>query len=1179
VTNTLTAPTMLDLRAEFEELTRRDLLGPAGGPNEIVDEPTVRGRYIVGLLAPRGDQGVSLDDLIESLQEVGDLATGGSDGEDGTADADVPLPDFAAMVPSAMGFTFCVDDAADSVQLTARWGKYTRVKSDMFVDAKGEPRLVWQRTPIEGTTILSLSGDFIEPWFPDPENHDVYVRGVIRHRINTPTVTLFLVNSQHEPEKRKDEAWLFQPELIVASPGNTPIFTRRPIASQMHYADAEDRMMSMMYRHQVEFAVGHGVGVEAKLAEGQQDRAVAICTSVIPSAEIERMDPPTADQIPELRDLVLDMYTLAEIPDGGFGVALIPLVQAYATWIEEQAERVHNPQPDLQPFIPDAEAALVSCREALTRIAAGINVLDSDLRAAQAFRFANRAMGGQRIRTLYARQVRQTQAASGDSPGTSSAVESEADALMQIDVPKNRSWRPFQMAFMLLNLPSIADPTHPERAHPTDAFADLLWFPTGGGKTEAYLGLAAFTIAIRRLQGEVGGRLASMGVAVLMRYTLRLLTLQQFQRATTLICVCELIRRDNPDLWGTEPFRIGLWVGRRSTPNWTKDAEEAVKNHHDVEWQGSVGGRGTPAQLTNCPWCGKPINPGRDITVETYEKGRGRTFQYCSDPQGICPFSRKQSPNDGLPIVVVDEEIYRLLPTLLIATVDKFAQMPWKGETQMLFGQVNGYCPRHGFRSPEIQDEDHHNKKGAFPACTTVPISPLRPPDLIIQDELHLISGPLGTLVGLYETAVDALASWEVNGVMVRPKVVASTATIRRATHQVRSLFMRQVKIFPPSGLDAEDNFFARRQLSMNEAPARRYIGICASGTRLKTVLIRVYVALMAAAQTLYEKYGSAADPYMTLVGYFNSMRELGGMKRVADDAVRSRLLRVGSRGLKRREIYPETVEELTSRKSAVDIPRILDRLEKVFSGKPAKGIRRPLDLVLATNMISVGVDVGRLGLMVVASQPKATAEYIQATSRVGRTFPGLVCTVYNWARPRDLSHYERFGHYHTTFYQQVEALSVTPFSPRALDRGLTGVLIAYMRLYGEDFNENASPRDFKPPHPYINKLLQVLSQREQQTSSASLVQSMAEQRLERWALSARAARANGARLVYQVPAQKTARQGTEVSLLQLPTKEDWSLFTCLNSLRDVEPNIALLLNDYGMDRDIDDSENEVASE
>lgn len=396
--------------------------------------------------------------------------------------------------------------------------------------------------------------------------------------------------------------------------------------------------------------------------------------------------------------------------------------------------------------------------------------------------------------------------------------------------------------------------------------------------------------------------------------------------------------------------------------------------------------------------------------------------------------------------MVVDEEIYRRPPSLLIATVDKFAQMPWKGETQMLFGKVDGVCDRHGFLSPEIEDGQWHPARHGLPNVTNRPHGWLRPPDLIIQDELHLISGPLGSMVGLYEAAVDELCTWEVDGQRVRPKVVASTATIRRAPDQVQKLFVRKLEIFPPQGTDIHDSFFALQRPVSPEYPGRRYIGLCAFGRRYPAAIIRGYVAHMAAAQKLYDDYDRLADPWMTLAGYFNSIRELAGTRRLAEDDIRARLRDADQGGLAKRRLRALT--ELTSRMSSTDIPRILERLEIPFDKtleaqrlaerragqKPSSPT--PYDMVLATNMISVGVDIDRLGLMLVAGQPKNTSEYIQATSRVGRSAdgPGLVCTLFNWARPRDLSHYETFEHYHDTFYKHVEALSVTPFSARALD-------------------------------------------------------------------------------------------------------------------------------------------------
>ncbi len=1182
----LEVPSPLELRDQLQQMVIKDLLGPAGGPEEIIEEPTVRGRYILGLLAPRGQS--TVPDEQDELAVDGSIAT--QDGKPAS-----PVPQASSMLPSSIGITFSVAPDAEAIQVTARWGRYYRAPLDIPPEVGeatgGEPpepnevdatddgaaapepaaparvKHIWKRKQIEGISDrIPLKAGPIGPWCPDPSNQEVYVRGLARRRADAWAVTLFLINAQTEPKTSKDGAWVFQPELIVRHPQDQAVFVKRRLPTRLSDNHAEDRMVSMLYRRQLEFAVGHGVGVSAAMAPGEWEHAVEVRTDVIPSYEVERMEAPSVQDIPELKGIVLDMQTFAGLSMGEFDTALGPLAGAYEKWLQDQEPRLQNPAPDLTVYILEGQNAVRNGRQTLARIRAGIALLDSHEQAAEAFRFANLAMAWQRVRTIYTRLVRQ-----GEKP-----------ALEEIDVPHNRSWRPFQLAFLLLNLPGLVDPTHPDRSKFNEAKADLLWFPTGGGKTEAYLGVAAFAMAIRRLQGNLGGYSGAAGVTVLMRYTLRLLTLQQFQRATALMCACEMIRRQDPAKWGAEPFRIGLWVGERSTPNWTEDAAEIIKQDHDV-YTGGAGGKGTPAQLTNCPWCGNPINPGVNIVIEQYPSGRARTFQYCSDPYGNCPFSKRQSPDEGLPIVVVDEEIYRRLPTLLIATVDKFAQLPWKGETQMLFGRVSGYCPRHGFRSPEINDADSHNavrtQPQKFPAVKTQPAGSLRPPDLIIQDELHLISGPLGTLVGLYETAVDELSTWDCNGHKVYPKVIASTATIRRARDQVYSLFMREVTIFPPSGLDAEDNFFSRRVASTEKTPARRYIGICAPGTRLKSVLIRVYAAFMAAAQVLYDRYGRSADPWMTTVGYFNSLRDLGGMRRVVDDALRTRLRNMDERGLAQRFIGPWGIEELTSRKSATDIPRILDRLESVFdpgmeaerrerskAGERLSTTQFPLDVVLATNMISVGVDVSRLGLMIVASQPKATAEYIQATSRVGRAFPGLVCTVYNWARPRDLSHYERFTHYHATFYQQVEALSVTPFSLRALDRGLSAVLASYLRLLGVDFNSNAGAGKIKANHAFIQQALDSISQRAAFVSGKNangvLVRQIIQARLDEWLSKAQNITPPA------VLGYKRQKGGLSVPLLLKPEDHDWQMFTCLNSLRDVEPEVPLVLRDYGMDRE-----------
>jgi hypothetical protein len=1158
----LEKPSAYEMRDRLEEMIFKDLLGPAGGEEEEIDENNVSDRYLVGLLAPL-IRNKKPEEPTEDQPELQDELATTDKGNPEEGSTEGTTPPSTTMFPSSIGMTFCVDGDAKEIEITAKWGKYEREKSEYNINEKGDTKTVWKRHPIAGVKIQSLETKREFQWIVNTEEApSVYVKGKIRRMDNQDwIVTLFLVNAQTEPSRSRDRAWLFQPELSVrsADANNAEIFVRKPLPASQNIDPAihlENQQMAMLYRHHIEFAVGHGVSICAKKINPKSPRAIELKTSVLPSYEVPQTTPPTVEELPELAGLVLDMKILAQSSPEELTLFLTPLTIAYENWIDKQQQQLNNNLEELSAYQQAAETAISNCKQALERIEAGINTLQTNPQAVEAFQFMNRAMWQQRIHSIHAEAKRRGE---------------EVD-FSEIDLPKNRSWRTFQLAFILLNLPSLTDLHHRDRTHPNDAICDLLWFPTGGGKTEAYLGLTAYAIALRRLQGKIGNRDGEKGIAVLMRYTLRLLTLQQFQRATTLICACESIRRENPQKWGAEPIRIGLWVGQNSTPNYTSGSEEFIKQQKGGT--GGLSGSGSPHQLTNCPWCGTKIHVGKHIIVDPVDKGQGRTLIYCGDALGNCLFSQKQSPNEGLPVLVVDEEIYRRLPALLIATVDKFAQMPWKGEIQMLFGQVNGYCDRHGFRSPDIEDTDSHKKTNRLPAAKTHSHLKLRPPDLIIQDELHLISGPLGTLVGLYETAVDELSSWDVDGQKVRPKVIASTATTRQVATQVYYLFLRKVQVFPPQGLDIEDNFFSRQRKPSPLNPGRRYLGICAPGRRLKAAIIRVYLAVLAASQALYEKYGKEADPWMTLVGYFNSLRELGGTRRLVEDDIATRLKRMSDRGLANRML--RSLEELTSRKDSTEIPLILDRLEIPFDPdreaenkakrKAGQKIERPdpLDVILATNMISVGVDVKRLGAMVVCGQSKNTAEYIQATSRVGRTYPGLVITVYNWARPRDLSHYERFAHYHATFYQNVESLSVTPFAPGALYRGLTALFVSLVRLLGEEFNSNDRAGTIERNHPYLQAAIEAIVQRAaaiEDAKTGDRLRQELEAKLDNWLAKAQN-RYGGGTLKYQT----SSRDGTAINLLHNAGKGEWNEFTCLNSLRNVEPTIGLILTEQFSD-------------
>ena len=1108
-----------------------DLLGPADGPVEEIVGMSVRDRYLVGKLAPP-DTRVS-DDQVEDLP---DAATADPESDDREAEASISN----SLVPSSFGFTFCVDESAKAVEVRASWGRYERTESERTTE-DGKPLRCWKRIPSGGTATVSFDRRIVAPIVMDGACPDVVVQGTVGDPLpnGDRLVTLFLVNGQIKPDENQDQAWVFQPELVVRDPEGQPVFRKRPLLTDIG-SDEDREALEMMYRRHVEFAVGHGVSVHATPSADDPERAVEVRTRVLPLYEVPVTETPgtASDDRPVMKRLVsdgsLDMLRLAEMERAELVAVLGALAGDYAAWIEERRARMGI---DVRGYESSAAAALDRCASILERLLEGIEVLKSDDAALEAFRFANRSMALQRVHSVHSLRVRR----------------GETVELASVDVPENRSWRPFQLAFILLSVPALANPAHRDRTEPVEAFADLLWFPTGGGKTEAYLGVAAFTMAIRRLQGNLGGLDGGRGLAVIMRYTLRLLTIQQFQRATTLMCAMEVLRRADTAKWGATPFTIGLWVGQRVTPNTTEESHEAIERERD----GKYGTGSTPAQLTFCPWCGSEIVPGRDVKVV---RDIGRTFIFCGDKYGNCDFGKVKSPDLGLPVLVVDDEIYRHPPSMLIATVDKFAMMAWRGQVRTLFGRADMECPRHGLLWPGADCSGTHRKKGSLPATTPRPTMPIRPPDLIIQDEFHLISGPLGTMVGLYETAVDELSAWTVDGKTVRPKVIASTATVRKADEQVNIVFLRRVAVFPPHGIDVEDNFFSV-QRSIVVKPGRRYMGICSPGSSRPAVLIRVYVALLTAAQSLFERFGQAADPYMTLVGYFNSLRELGGMRRLAEDDVQTRSYRVQMSdvlrpGLSQRSI--RNVDELTSRVSNKEIPKKLDQLEVKFKATWAKGETRAIDIVLASNMLSVGVDVNRLGLMVVNGQPKNTAEYIQASSRIGRVFPGLVCTVLTWSRPRDLSHYETFEHYHATFYKHVEAQSVTPFAPRALDRGLTGTMVSVMRLENDPLNPNLGAQSLdnsgKPEASAVRKVVSDRAWKVKDKAAGQRADTMAADRIDRWVKEAVKA---GRRLGYD-----TERgQGDVAALLRKPGVTAWDEFTVPFSMREVEPGVRLVMD------------------
>jgi ATP-dependent helicase YprA (DUF1998 family) len=635
-----------------------------------------------------------------------------------------------------------------------------------------------------------------------------------------------------------------------------------------------------------------------------------------------------------------------------------------------------------------------------------------------------------------------------------------------------------------MSLNGVRDGQSPDRD-----IVDLIWFPTGGGKTEAYLGVMAFYMFHERLlmESDASG-LKRDGTNVLMRYTLRMLTTQQFQRAASLICSMEYLRRNpskhrNGNIPGRR-FSLGLWIGSEGSPNKIKDAKIELRSFRN----GDIAGN--PLILTECPWCRAEIgryngSKPRGFTDPQWAAARTCGIQerltdpllLCSD--GQCEFGQEDS-NSWLPVEVIDERIYQNPPSILISTADKFAIIAYRPEAGALFG-----C--------RIID--------SRPSQVSVP------PGLIVQDELHLISGPLGTMYALYEGVIEKLCSAQLNGVTVRPKLIASTATIRGAADQVKALYARaRTHLFPAPGLSMGDSFFGKyaRDANGNLRPGRLYLGIHANdyGSVL-TTQVRAF------SSALFRPWSFALnsrDAWWTLLAFYNSIRELGGARTLFDSDIRSRLKfvfnREGFAPDDRRQL--KIIEELTSRLSQAEIVSMMDRLSAQYDGSSVRG---NLDACLASNIIEVGVDIERLSLMGVVGQPKSTASYIQVTGRVGRRWwdrAGLILMIYNPSKSRDRSHYEQFQSYHRRLYERVEPNTTTPFATSAIQRGLAGVLIAWARQQSSApvFNYNDYVAAVESAYELLCNRCSIIQAPEDQGQSLASLKRVRDELISKWRLN-----------------------------------------------------------------------------
>jgi len=867
---------------------------------------------------------------------------------------------------SAMGISTQLEKVDQAVTIDFTWGEYIgfcdchaerTAKENWRKERQQHGPNAWQREGYRDRCKINISAVSLKPKEKIYSNDGIEVRSILRETDEAIILTVVLINKRdYTPENRYSRI-IYQPEVKVSAQTNVPFKGRVNTGNKVD--DDEFWLYELLYHNAKQYAVGHG-------CSAQWDEAADIVSEVksiwIPRQKVTKAsaDLPVnfscGKKTPLFSDTeFLNLDVLSKQDNKTVIIKKLKnLTAVYSQWIKDREDEIPmitegfgNDKPWV---IKVAEDNIQICRDQFERIDEGIDYLadEKNSHAWQAFCLANEAIA----------------------------------ASMRKARPDKPRWRIFQLAFVLLALPSAM-----ERGHEDRDVLDLIWFPTGGGKTEAYLGLSAMLLFYRRLTAATPEEAA--GTAVLTRYTLRLLTIQQFERAATMICAANFVSAQYSEFEAHKAFTIGLFVGASATPNYLKGAAEILAGEGNDD-------QCTTLPVQKCPWCKSDLHEHQ----QTISEGTKELITPCSNSD--CDF------NAGLPIAIVDEQIYEHPPSIVIGTVDKFAMMAWVPEMKVLFGSGTSR------------------------------------PDLIIQDELHLISDALGTVTSLYEGAIDYLTQTEEGPV----KIVGSTATIRRAEEHVRKLFNRKLAQFPPSGISASDSFFYQ----VDDTQDRLYVGLQCQGRSPKHSLSRLSGNISQANMYLDD---DCKDPFYTLVMYFNSLRELGGALVLLEDDV--------PRYLDSLPLPPEQAirrliqkQELTSQLNQQQLGEILEQLNM---GKDKDPDNPAVDVVLSTNMISVGVDVGRLNVMIVNGQPKNTAEYIQASSRVGRepNSAGIVFAMYNWTRPRDRSHYERFKTFHLAFYRHVESTSVTPYASRARDRALHAVLFAMARQSIEELREDVS--------------------------------------------------------------------------------------------------------------------------
>lgn len=989
--------------------------------NEVLGRPPAF-LYGVGILFPRmtmqqsaelsiGQQSLEDSDTGEAPEEV-KVAPQGDIPEPSATDSDDEAPTPAEEPvgrPRSLALSVHVPSETAELDVAVTGATY----EPLTVLIAGKARTLWRRSPLKIELTLSAQSD---------NEQTVELQG-LRLRVGVSKqeaaegrsiCTVFVVNETGTIDE-VSQSCLFQAKLSLFTPDLLPYPRAR------FDADGSEESFSLLYRHHPVMSIGHGSDSREEQLEG----GWLVSTDVMPAVTVQSPDPgirrPNGDPY---RLGMLDLATSqSEATE-----SVEDLLNDYAAWIDSK-EAVAS---DLTEAGHQLTAArhLQSAKQFLSDIRAGWSVVGSDPEISRIFQWVCLAMNAQRVASKAGiRRPQEPASKSGglryvdESPHAFPDFNPDSDSFGfgHLDFANQAVWRPFQLAFLLASISPLVNKDDPERER-----VDIIWMPTGGGKTEAYLALAAFTILWERRQEVLRGENPRYRVSVMMRYTLRLLTTQQVLRAAALVCALEIIRETNTALLdgpNRVHFRIGAWLGGGTTANTWADA---IRDYTKL-----AEGRNSERTflLTKCPWCsaemGVPSSGGLSGYAKKALKQPGKSHISIHCPDSSCPFSNGNGAFSRLPFLEVDEDIYALPPSFLIGTIDKFAQIAWKPDARRLFGlraDSSGVV---------------HRVSG--------------PPDLMIQDELHLIAGPLGSMNALYELALENLCVAKGGS---KPRIIAATATTKNFESQVARLYGRsKTRLLPPYGIEIEDNFFSRSQRSEDELEGKTYVAVCAKG--LGTVVesqLRVISSMAHGAAALDSLGNEHADAWWTNLAFFSSRRSLGLQLAATQASLRIHTWSLTQRSGVRTGVHKadgtrssvrsvSNVRELTAT-SGENISRLMNSLAL---NKDTKG---SVDLCFATSMIEVGVDVPRLGLMTVMGQPKSASQYIQVTGRVGRDTraPGLVVVVLSPYNVRDRSHYENFRQNHQRLYASVESVSVTPYTSQSLERAASGMLTTVLR-------------------------------------------------------------------------------------------------------------------------------------